>query len=64
MAECHLGCRIASSFVERVNSAAKLLLGNRRATLSEDKMGMLCVLRINRRFMGYIYKKNHPELLA
>ena len=46
-----------------MNSAAKLLLGDRRATLPEDELGMLCVLRINRRFMEYMYK-NHPELLA
>ena len=42
MAECHLGERMASSFCERVNSAAKLLLGERRACLSDEELQMTC----------------------
>lgn len=62
MAECYLGDRQASSFVERVNSAAKLLLGDKRATLSDAELQMLSILRINRRFMEYMYA-NHAALL-
>ena len=62
MAECHLGCRMSSSFSERVNSAAKLLLGERRACLSDEELEMICILRINRVFMEYMYA-NYEALL-
>jgi hypothetical protein len=63
MAECHLGNRMASSFVERVNSAAKLLLGDRRGNLTDDELEMICILRVNRNFMEYMYK-HHSGLLT
>ena len=62
IAECHLGNRMASSFVERVNSAAKLLLGDKRACLSKSELGMTCLLRINRKSMVYMYE-HHPGVL-
>ena len=63
MAECHLGERMASSFCERVNSAAKLLLGERRACLSDEELQMTCLLRVNRKFMMHMYK-HHSELIT
>jgi len=56
IAQCHLAGRMSSSFVERVNSAGKLLLGDRRGALSDRELGMLCVLRVNRAFMEYMYQ--------
>ena len=62
IAECHLGERMASSFCERVNSAAKLLLGERRGCLSDEELQMICLLRVNRKFMMHMYQ-NHSDLL-
>ena len=54
---------MASSFCERVNSAAKLLLGERRACLSDEELQMICLLRVNRKFMMHMYK-HHSELIT
>ena len=62
MAECYLHKRGSSSFVERVNSHGKLILGERRPCLSDSELEWLCVLRVNRKFMEYMYA-NHWQLL-
>jgi len=62
MAECYLHKRGSSSFVERVNSHGKLILGERRPCLSDLELEWLCVLRVNRKFMEYMYA-SHWELL-
>ena len=48
LAKRDLADNLSSSFVERVNSAAKLIMGNGRTLLHEDELGKLVVLRINR----------------
>jgi len=48
LAKRDLADNLSSSFVERVNSAAELVMGNGRTLLHEDELGKLVVLRINR----------------
>lgn len=57
MARMYLGNNLASSFVERMNSAAKLVMGTARTSLSPEELRMLVVLRINRDFM--VFMKTH-----
>ena len=54
LALCHLGGNLSSSFVERVNSAIKLIMGNGRTLLNPTELGQLAVLRINRAFMEHM----------
>ena len=63
MAEAHLARRWSSAFVERVNSAAKLTLGDFRPHLADDEPGDLATLRINRAFMEYILRLRFPSRL-
>jgi hypothetical protein len=46
-----------ASYVERMNSAAKLIMGSGRTLLSEEELGMLVVLRMNREFMAFMKQK-------
>ena len=52
-----LGDNLSSSFVERVNSALKLIMGNGRTMLHPTELGQLAVLRINRAFMEHMKKR-------
>ena len=63
MAKCMLSVRMASSFSERLNSAAKMVMSNGRTTLSDRMIEMLSVLRMNRAFVEHMYKY-HPYLLT
>ena len=51
---------LASSYAERVNSAAKLILTKGNTLLAEEEINMCTVLRMNRRFMEFM-RKYHPE---
>ena len=49
-----VGSHLASSFAERINSAANLILTTGNTLLADDEVDMLCVLRMNRAFMQYM----------
>lgn len=51
-----LGSLLASSFAERINSAANLILTDGNTLLSPGELSMIVVLRMNRRFMEYMRK--------
>ena len=57
MAKVTCGNKPASSFCERVNSAAKLIMTDGRTLLPQEELEMCTVLRINRKFM--IHMKEH-----
>ena len=63
MAFAYTGDNIASSFCERMNSAAKNVLTDSRTLLDARELEMVVVLRINRDFMVYM-KENHPGVVA
>jgi hypothetical protein len=63
MALAYLARRSSSSFVERCNSNAKLVLGDHRPMLSDHELEALCMLRVNRRFMEHMHH-NHPHVLT
>ena len=48
---CQLGALSSQSYVERMNSAAKLLVTKNRTLLDHDNIDKLVVLRMNRPFM-------------
>ena len=56
-----LGTLLASSFCERVNSAAKIVLYDKNLNLSEDEVSRLTMLRMNRPFIRYM-RATYPEL--
>jgi len=49
-----VGSHLASSFAERINSAANLILTDGNTLLADDEIDMLVVLRMNRAFMQYM----------
>ena len=51
---------LASSYAERVNSAAKLILTKGNTLLAEEEINMCTVLRMNRSFMEFM-RKYHPD---
>ena len=51
-----IGALLASSFCERINSAANIILHDGNLSLSEREINKLVVLRVNRRFMEYMRK--------
>ena len=61
MALTVLGNNLASSHVERMNSAAQLILHKGRTLLNDKLLNMLVVLRMNRKFMQYM-RDNYPNL--
>ena len=52
-----IGAYTASSFAERINSAANLVLTNGNSLMNSEEINMLSVLRVNRGFMEYMRKK-------
>lgn len=58
-----LGNNLASSYVERMNSAGKLILHKGRILLSDHMLNMLVVIRMNRKFMEFM-RENYPNLAA
>ena len=59
--EGSMGSLRASSFCERIISAANLILTKGNTVLSPEMINMCVVLRMNRRFMNWM-RENHPEL--
>ena len=57
--EVQVGSVLASSYAERVNSAANLIL-NKDTLLAEEEINMCTVLRMNRGFMEFM-RKYHPD---
>jgi len=57
-----VGSLLASSYAERINSAANLILTKGNTVLAEEEINMpVCtVLRMNRRFMEFM-RKYHPD---
>jgi hypothetical protein len=55
-----VGSLLASSYAERVNSAAKLILTKGNTLLAEEDINMCTVLRMNRSFMEFM-RKYHPD---
>lgn len=60
LAMCYVGGNLASSFCERVNSAAKAIMTHDRTVLEHEHLEMLTVLRINRDFI-YHCRHHHSE---
>jgi len=56
---CQLGALNAQSFVERVNSRGKLIVGTKRTAMSKHELiDKLVVLKINREFMIYCRERS------
>ena len=56
------GC-MPSAHVERVNSVAKWILNDKRNLLGDEELEALCILRMNRDFIG-LCKSWFPEVFA
>ena len=55
-----IGGFLASSFCERINSCANLILTDGNSLLSPDEINMLVTLRMNRKFMQFM-RQNHAK---
>jgi hypothetical protein len=55
-----IGGFLASSFCERINSCANLILTDGNSLLSSDEINMLVTLRMNRKFMQFM-RENHAK---
>jgi hypothetical protein len=55
-----VGSLLASSYAERINSAANLILTKGNTVLAEEEINMCTVLRMNRRFMEFM-REYHPD---
>ena len=53
LSACQLGALNSQSFVERMNSHAKLIVGQKRTRLDHELIEFLVVLRMNEPFMKY-----------
>ena len=51
-----IGSLMASSFCERINSCANLVLTEGNTWLSDEEMEMLVMLRMNKRFIAFMRK--------
>ena len=58
LSPCQLGALNAQSFVERMNSCAKLIVSDKRTNLDHGLIDKLVVLRMNLKFMIYCRVKN------
>jgi hypothetical protein len=56
-----IGSLLTSSYAERINSAANLLLTKGNTCLAEEELIMCTVLRMNRSFME-LMRKYHPDV--
>ena len=54
MARSHIGRHMSSSFSERVNSAAKIVMSKRRTRLHGNVLETLTMLRINRLYIEFL----------
>ena len=53
LSPCQLGALNAQSFVELMNSCAKLIVGEKRTRLNHELIDKLVILRMNLKFMIY-----------
>ena len=58
-----IGALMASSFCERINSQANLILTEGNTWLSDEEMEKLVVLRMNRKFMSFM-RKYYPNAVG
>ena len=58
LSPCQLGALNAQSFVERMNSCAKLIVGEKRTGLKHELIDKLVILRMNLKFMIYCRGKH------
>ena len=58
LSPCQLGALNAQSFVERMNSCAKLIVGEKRTNLRHELIDKLVILRMNLKFMIYCRGKH------
>ena len=56
---CQLGALNSQSFVERMNSAANLIVTKKRTNLADELIDKLVVIRMNRDFMMHC-RQNKP----
>ena len=56
---CQLGALNSQSFVERMNSAANLIVTKKRTNLADELIDKLVVIRMNRNFMMHC-RQNKP----
>lgn len=57
LALCYIGNNLASSYCERVNSCAKLIMTHDRTVLNDAHLEKVCWLRMNRTFMTFMKVK-------
>ena len=57
---CQLGALNSQSFVERMNSAANLIVTKKRTNLADKLIDKLVVIRMNRHFMMHHCRQNKP----
>lgn len=62
LALCYIGNNLASSYCERVNSCAKLIMSSDRTGLKPGHLEQVCWLRMNRSFITYM-KTKYPHLV-
>jgi hypothetical protein len=60
--KCSIGAFGASSFCERINSAANLILTKGNTLLGDAEIDKLVVLRMNRDFMAFM-RKYYPDVV-
>ena len=58
LAPCQLGALNDQSFVEQMNSCAKLIVSEKRTRLNHELIDKLVVLRMNLKFMIHCRGKN------
>ena len=56
-----IGALLASSFCERINSGANIVLHDGNLKMSEDEINKLTVLRMNKDFMKCM-RKTYPDV--
>ena len=56
-----VGAFLASSFCERINSVANLVVTDGNTLLADEEINMLVVLRMNRKFMLYMHKHHGQD---
>ena len=57
----YVGNNLASSYCERLNSCAKLIMPHGRALLDDEELGIVCFLRMSRTFRYYM-KHQYPDV--
>ena len=64
LSPCQLGALNAQSFVERMNSCGKMLVGLKRSNMKHDMIDTLVVLRMNRGFMEHCREKGKMKKIV